>query len=171
MEEHFSIETERLLLRKIVPTDAPFFFGLFNSKGWLKYIGDRNIKTVADAEKQLLEKYIPSYQTNGFGSYMVLEKVTGAAIGTCGIYKRERLDYPDIGFAFMPAYFKRGYGYEAAKAVLDYANDILNLPTILAFTVKENTASIKLLEKLGLKQTGVYNDNGQQEDLLLFATP
>lgn len=71
----------------------------------------------------------------------------------------------------MPAYFKRGYGYEAAKAVLDYANDILNLPTILAFTVKENTASIKLLEKLGLKQTGVYNDNGQQEDLLLFATP
>ena len=164
------LETERLLLRNIEVTDAPFFFELFNSEGWLKYIGDRNIKTVADAEQQIKTKYIPSYTENGFGSYLVLDKDSGLAIGTCGIYKRGNLAHPDIGFAFMPQFLRKGYGYEASNAVLQYAYNVLKFKKILAFTLPQNTASIKLLEKLGLKSQGTYVYEGDTETLLLFST-
>ena len=163
-----TIETERLLLRKIEVTDAPFFYELFNSKGWLDFIGDRNIKTIADAEKQINDKYIPSYTKHGYGSFLVLEKASGVPLGTCGIYKRDNLDHPDIGFAFLPEYIGKGFGYESSKAVMKYAIENLEIDTILAFTVKENSASIKLLEKLGLTNTGDYYFEGDPKRLLLF---
>ncbi|QIE58778.1 GNAT family N-acetyltransferase [Rasiella rasia] len=164
------IETERLLLRKIKVADAPFFYELFNSEGWLKYIGDRNIRVVADAEKQIVEKYIPSYKNNGYGSYLVIEKASGCPVGTCGMYKRPNLDHPDIGFAFLPAYYKKGYGYESAAAILSKTTKELKLKKVVAFTLPENTASIKLLEKLGLTNVGVYQYQDDPEELLLFST-
>ena len=163
-----TLETERLLLRKIEVTDAPFFYELFNSKGWLAFIGDRNIKTIADAEKQIIEKYIPSYTINGYGSYLVLDKTTMIPVGTCGMYKRDNLEHPDIGFAFLPQFIGKGYGFEASYAILKNAKNTLNLSKVLAFTVPHNTASIKLLEKLGLKNTGNYFFEGNPEALLLF---
>jgi len=163
-----TLETERLLLRKIEVTDAPFFYELFNSEGWLQYIGDRNIQTLADAEKQIVEKYIPSYKKNGHGSYIVIEKSSGLSIGSCGIYKRDNLDYPDIGFAFLPQFVGKGFGFESSKAVLKDAKETLNFSKVLAFTVPYNTASIKLLEKLGLKNAGDYFFEGDPEPLLLF---
>jgi len=164
------ITSDRLLLRAIESSDAPFFFKLFNSEGWLKYIGDRNIKTIADAEKQIIEKYIPSYSTNGYGSYLVEEIATGAAVGTCGIYKRANLDHPDIGFAFLPQYTGKGYGYESATVVMEHARKYLKLKTILAFTVAHNTPSIGLLEKLGLQNKGEYFYEDDPKPLLLFST-
>ncbi len=163
-----SLETERLLLRKIEVRDAPFYYELLNSEGWLKYIGDRNIRTVADAEKQIIEKYIPSYTDNGYGSYLVLEKTSKLPIGTCGIYKRDNLDHPDIGFAFLPQFIGKGYGFESSKAVLKEAKLKMNISKILAFTVPHNVASIKLLEKLGLRNSGNYIFEGVSEPLLLF---
>lgn len=162
------IETARLSLRKIEVTDAPFFYELLNSGGWLHYIGDRNIKTIADAEQQIIEKYIPSYTTNGYGSYLVIEKASKLPVGTCGMYKRENLDHPDIGFAFLSPFMGKGYGFEASNAILKNAVDTLNLTKVLAFTVPHNVASIKLLKKLGLKKTGDYFFEGDPEPLLLF---
>jgi RimJ/RimL family protein N-acetyltransferase len=162
------LETERLLLRKIEVADAPFFYKLFNSEGWLKYIGDRNIHTLADAEMQLTQKYIPSYTRNGYGSYVVVEKSSGDPIGTCGMYKRDNLKHPDIGFAFLPAYEGKGYGFEAATRVLTNARDILGIVKVLAFTVTNNKASIKLLEKLGLRSKGDFYFEGNPVPMLLF---
>ncbi|MDT0554566.1 GNAT family N-acetyltransferase [Patiriisocius hiemis] len=164
------LETERLALRKIEVSDAPFMLKLLNSQGWLEYIGDRKVHSVVDAEIFIEKYYIPSYTQNGYGSYLVSLKESSIAIGACGLYKREDLDNPDIGFAFLPDYIGKGYGYESAKAVLDFAFSTLQLHKILGFTVKENIASIKLLEKLGLKEIGTYDYDSKEEYLLLFST-
>lgn len=163
------IETERLRLREYTIEDAPFIYELMNSEGWLKYIGDRNIKTVADAEAYIEKNYLPSYDLNGFGAFIVELKVSGKSIGSCGLYKRENLKHPDVGFAFLSEYSGNGFGFEAANAVLNFARESLNIQTILGFTLPDNIASIKLLEKLGLKQKGTYYIKDDSEELLLFS--
>jgi RimJ/RimL family protein N-acetyltransferase len=164
------LTTSRLLLRKIEVSDALFIFKLLNSEGWLTYIGDRNIKTLIDAEKQITERFLQSYKDNGFGSYLVLDTLRNEPIGTCGIYKRPNLAHPDIGFAFLPEHFGKGYGYESATAVLDYSREVLGIKTVLAMTLPHNLPSIKLLEKLGLFKVGNYTFEGETEELLLFST-
>ncbi|MBX2829494.1 MAG: GNAT family N-acetyltransferase [Flavobacteriaceae bacterium] len=162
------LETERLILKQITLDDAPFYVKLFNSEGWLRFIGDRNVKNQAQAEAYIEKNYLPSYDKFGYGSYTVNLKATEETIGACGLYKRDNLDHPDIGFAFLPDYTGKGYGYEAAHAVMEYARTQLGLSTLLGFTVAENMASIALLEKLGLKETGTYQFPDDPEELLLF---
>ena len=164
------LETDRLHLRMITTDDAPFMLELFNSPGWLKYIGDRKVRTVDDAVTYIRKYYLTSYKKNGFGSYAVVLKDSGETIGSCGVYKRPNLENPDIGFAFLPDFSGKGYGYEAANAVMDYARTELGMTTILGFTVDYNLPSIKLLEKLGLSQKGTYKFEDDPEELLLFST-
>lgn len=163
------LETNRLTLQKITIEDAPFYLKLFNSKGWLKYIGDRNVNSIEEAEAYIKKNYLPSYEQHGYGSYTVKLKQTGETIGACGLYKRENLEHPDIGFSFLNEYIGMGYGYEAASAVMEYAKTTLALTTILGFTVPYNTASIKLLKKLGLQQNGTFTFENDPEELLLFS--
>ncbi|MEM7086178.1 MAG: GNAT family N-acetyltransferase [Bacteroidota bacterium] len=163
------LRTTRLRMDKISIEDAPFYVQLFNSDGWLTYIGDRNVHTVADAEAYIEKNYLPSYDTYGYGSYSVKLLDTGKTIGACGLYKREGLDHPDIGFAFLPEYAGKGYGYEAASAVMKYAQEHLGIDKILGFTVAYNKASIRLLEKLGLERCGTYQFENDPEELLLFS--
>src|SRR5258706_8494910 len=101
---NFFIETERLILRQFIANDAGFIFKLLNSPDWLKYIGDRNIKSVQDAEAYLVNGPLKSYETNGYGLSLVSLKENGVAIGACGLLKRDFLDHPDIDFAFLPGY-------------------------------------------------------------------
>src|SRR5690606_22194730 len=103
------IETERLFLREYTLEDAPFIFKLMNSDGWLKNIGDRHIKTVKDAEAYMQKFYLNSYVENGFGPFLVSLKETGVPIGSSGLYKRDNLEHPDVGFAFLPEFGKKGY--------------------------------------------------------------
>jgi RimJ/RimL family protein N-acetyltransferase len=163
------LETSRLVLKKIDTNDAPFYVKLFNSKGWLQNIGDRNIKSNDDAVAYIKKHYLPEYEKNGYGSYTVNLKETGETIGACGLYKRDVLEDPDIGFAFLDAYHGKGYGYESASAIMEYALTSLDIQTILGFTLPTNVASIKLLEKLGLKETGTFRFGDEEEELLLFS--
>lgn len=160
------IETDRLIIRKYTSEDAPFIFKLMNSEGWLKNIGNRNINSLADAEHYLLDKYMPSYDKHGFGPYLVTLK-NGEEIGSTGIYQREDLDFPDIGFAFLPEYFHKGYAFEAANAVMQYASTHLEIHKLVGFTLPNNTSSIRLLKKLGLSEIGTYFYG--DEKLLLFS--
>ena len=161
------IETERLLLRQYTLIDAPFIYKLMNSEGWLKNIGDRNIKTIEDAEAYMQKNYLSSYEKHGFGPYLVSLK-DGTPIGSSGLYKRDSLDHPDVGFAFLPEFGNKGYAFEAAKAVMKFASDKLKLQTIVGITLSENHHSIKLLKKLGLSEIGTYTyEDG--EELLLFS--
>ena len=164
---NYILETERLLLRQFSITDTTFIIELVNSPGWLAFIGDRNIKTEKEAVEYLRNGPLKSYEVNGFGLSLVEMKNDMTPIGMCGILKRDSLENPDIGFAFLPEYMGRGFAFEIANATMTYAKNILKLPVILAITVPGNKRSIKLLEKMGLKFSRIISQN-IDEQLMLF---
>ena len=111
---------------------------------------------------------MPFYPNYGFGPYVLELKDSKEIIGVSGLYKRDSLPIPDIGFALLPKYYKKGYSYEGAKAVLNYAKNDLRLEAIGGITAPDNIASIGLLEKLGLSQKGTYKDESSNEEILYF---
>lgn len=160
----YVLETERLSLRQFTINDTKFIIELVNSQGWLKFIGDRNIKTKEQAEDYLRNGPLKSYKDNGFGLYLVELKTDKTPIGMCGLLKRDDLENPDIGFAFLSSFIGQGFAFESANAVVKFAKDILQLREILAITVPHNNSSIKLLEKLGLKlNKTIYNSPGKEK--------
>jgi RimJ/RimL family protein N-acetyltransferase len=154
------LETERLVLRPFTTDDAPFILTLLNEPSFLRYIGDKKVRTLEDARQYLLNGPIASYERNGFGLCLVELKDSQTAIGMCGLLKREELPDPDIGFAFLPDFWNKGFAFEAAAAVMNDARARLKLNRILAIVNPDNYASIKLLERLGLKFAGL-RDEGQ----------
>ena len=165
------LETERLCLRKLVVADAEFIHGLMNDPDYLEYIGDKGVKTVADAERFLESVAIKSYEDNGFGHYVVSLKTDGTLIGTCGYVKRDELEDPDIGFAFLPEFRKHGYALESATAILDFGIDVLGFKTLSAITTQNNERSGRLLEKLGFSFDRLISmPNGDELRLFTFST-
>ena len=148
----FILETQRLILRHLSPeTDAEFILQLLNEPSFLRYIGDKNVRTLDDARLYILNGPVKSYAQNGFGLYKVELKQTGTPIGISGLVKRDSLPDPDIGFAFLPEHWNNGYAFESALAVMGYAREMLELKRILAITTPDNDASAKLLGKIGLR--------------------
>ena len=152
------LETERLRLRPFTTDDAPFVLTLLNEPSFLRFIGDKNVRTIEDARRYLLTGPIASYQQNDFGLLLVELKDAHTPIGMCGLIKREELPEPDIGFAFIPDYWGQGFAFEAATAVMNDARERLNRTQILAIVNPDNDASIKLLERLGLRFEHVRGD-------------
>lgn len=143
------LETKRLVLRRLTSDDAAFILELLNEPSFLRYIGDKGVRTLADAVEYIKNGPIASYERFGFGLYRVELKETAVPIGICGLLKRETLADVDVGFAFLPTYWSRGYAFEAASAVIQYGRRVLNLGRIVAITSPENDSSIRLLEKMG----------------------
>jgi ribosomal-protein-alanine N-acetyltransferase len=163
------LETERLILQQFTLADAPFIYELLNSDSWIKYIGDRKIKTLEDAEKYLLNGPIKNYSAISLGFCLVKTKKDNISIGMCGLIKRDNLKDVDIGFAFLPEYADKGYAFESASAVLNEAKSVLKLNRIVAITVDYNHNSINLLKKLGMTLEGNIYMPGDSEELMLFA--
>ena len=163
-------KTNRLIISKVTLKDAPFFTVLMNTPNWVKYIGDRNIKTIEEAEVHLKKGILKSYATLGYGFYKVaLKSNQHTAIGICGLVKRDELEIPDIGFAMLPNYEGQGYGYESSIAVLELAKNTFGLSKIGAITLEVNTNSIKLLEKLDFSFEKKIKPFDDDEELLFFA--
>jgi len=148
MKVHQSYETNRLILKPTTVEDAAFFLELYNTPDWIKYIGDRNIKTIEDAATFIRKKIMPQFERLGYSNYTVIQKSDGTKIGSCGLYDRDGLEDVDIGFAFLPAYYKQGYGYESAEKIKELAFQKFKLTKLKAITVHYNVASINLLIKL-----------------------
>lgn len=165
---NYYLETERLRLREFTLDDTGFIIELLNSPGWIRFIGDRNVKTEEQAINYLENGPLKSYMKNGFGLSLVERKDDNKAIGMCGIIWRENLENPDIGFAFLPEYNGRGYAFEISSATLYYAKDKLGLSRISAITLEDNVSSIRLLEKLGLRFTRTFSFPNSEEELLLY---
>lgn len=163
------IETERLTLSHLSVDNAVFIFRLTNDPDWLKYIGDRGIKNSEDAGKYISDKIITSYEKNGFGLFLVKDKINDIALGICGLLKRDYLDGADIGFAFLPEFRNKGYAFESASAVIKWGNDKIGLKKILAITQADNVDSIRLLNKLGLKFTDTIKIPDEDQKLELFS--
>ncbi len=163
------LETERLILRWISTDDVAFILGLLNEPSWLRFIGDRGVRTLEDARDYILKGPVEMYTRLGFGLYLVELKEGGFPIGMCGLIKRDFLADVDIGYAFLPTYWRQGYAYESASAVMTYGQEVLGLKRIVAITDLDNHSSVRLLKKLGLQFEGMVRYPGDGQDVQLFA--
>ncbi len=163
------VETERLVLRQFTTDDAAFILGLLSEPSFLRFVGDKGVRTLDDARGYLLTGPIDSYARNGFGLCLVSLKEDATPIGMCGLVKRDALEHPDIGFAFLPRYWSKGYALEAASAVLGHGHGVLKLGRILAITQTDNDSSIRLLQRLGLTHRGIMRMPPDEQELSLFA--
>lgn len=167
----YILETERLRLRTLTREDTAFIIELLNSPGWLQYIGDRGVRTEENALAFLENGPFKSYRQHGYGLWLVESKADGRPLGMCGILRRDALEHPDIGFAFLPEYTGKGYALEVASATVRYAKDTLAIPILSAIALPNNTNSIRLLEKLGLHFVRTLCLPGSEEELLLYSHP
>ncbi len=163
------LETKRLTLRRLTVDDAEFIFDLINQPSFVRYIGDKGVRTIDDARNYILTGPMASYERFGFGLYLAELKETQTPIGICGLLKREGLADVDLGFAFLPQYWNRGYAFESASAVMSYGKDVLALDRIVAITSPDNDASIKVLNKLGLAFERMIKLSEDQPQVRLFA--
>ena len=164
----FTLETERLTLREVSTDDADFILRLLNEPSFLRFIGDKGVRNLQDARQYILNGPIASHNQNGFGLYLVVLKSMNTSIGMCGLIKRETLTDVDIGFAFLPEFWNKGYALESATAVFSYGKNVLKLPRIVAITNKDNVTSGKLLERLGLHFDRLIDLNGDGDETKLF---
>jgi len=164
------LETERLILRGLNVGDAEFILALLNEPSFLRFIGDKKVRTIQDAEQYILNGPVASYERHGFGLCLVELKETQTPIGMCGLLKRDELPAPDIGFAFLPDFWNKGFAFESAAVVLQDARERLNLERILAITNQDNEASIKLLQKLGLQIERLIKMSTDSTELFLLST-
>ncbi|WP_146907074.1 GNAT family N-acetyltransferase [Arenimonas daejeonensis] len=163
---HLILETERLRLHELAGTDTGFILELLNDPDFLRFIGDRQVRTHEDALRYLAEGPLASYAANGYGLWRVERRSDGRVIGMCGLVRRETLPHPDIGYAYLPAFRGQGYAVEAGAAVLRHGFSHLGLPRILAIVTDANAGSVRVLEKLGLMPQGRQSFGG--EPLLVY---
>lgn len=163
------IETTRLIIREFTLEDDAFIIDLLNTPGWLRFIGDRNIKTTEDAHTYLQNVPLASYDKNGFGLWCVVLKENNTPIGMCGLIKRDTLEHIDIGFAFLPQYNGKGYAFEAAEATMQYTTGKLGIDHVVAITSTDNESSGKLLEKIGFRFERIIQFPDDEEVLKYYS--
>ena len=164
------LETERLILRRLSVDDGAFILGLLNDPAWLRFIGDKGVRNLEDARNYIVTGPMDMYARLGFGLYLTERKSDAAPIGICGLIKRDALEDVDIGFAFLPDFRGKGYAREAAAAVMEHARSAFGLGRLVAITSPGNEASIRLLEKLGLRFEATVSLAGDSYDVSLYAT-
>jgi len=164
------LETKRLILRHFCIDDAGFIIRLLNEPSFIRYIGDKGVRTGEDAKQYLLSGPIDSYDRFGYGLNMVELKESGEPIGMCGLVRREDLDDADIGFALLEQHWSQGYAAESAEAVMRQARETLNLQRIVAIVAPDNHSSIKLLEKIGLTFERMIRRGDDNKELKFFVS-
>jgi RimJ/RimL family protein N-acetyltransferase len=161
------IQTPRVNLRELDFGDAEFILELLNEAAFIRQIGDKGVRNLADARDYLLQGPMDSYARNGFGLYAACLR-NGTPIGICGLVKREGLSDPDVGFAFLSKYWSKGYAVESAAAVLAHASETLKLGRVVAITSPDNSQSIAVLEKIGFKFERMIRLVDSSPELRLF---
>lgn len=167
-EDEAVLETARLRLRRLDARDADFVLRLVNDPDWLRYIGDRGVRTAADAEHYIETGPVAMYARHGFGLFAVERRAAPGAIGICGLLRRDILPDVDIGFAFLPEFRGAGYAVESAAAVLAWARTVVGVPRVVAITAPGNRRSRALLAKIGLAFEKTIRLPGEAEDVALF---
>ena len=150
MDDAFRLETERLELSRLTLDDAQLMLTVWNDPAFIRHVGDRGIRTIGAARDALRDGALKLYAEYGYGPYRMAQKSDGASVGICGLFRREGLPDTDIGFSTLPQYCGEGFGYEAACAVIEHARVDALLPRLTALVSPHNTASVRLIEKLGL---------------------
>lgn len=162
------LESGRLCLRRVTLDDADLMLDVWNDPAFLRNVGDRGVRTLAQAREELEAGALRLYADFGYGPYVIVRKSDGARIGICGLFQRDNLDCPDIGFALLPPYCGRGYAGEAARTVIDHARDDLSLRALAAIVSPGNVPSVRLIEKLGLSFDRMITMPGDQQAICLY---
>jgi ribosomal-protein-alanine N-acetyltransferase len=163
------IETERLRLRPVTVDDAALMLAIWNDPAFIKNVSDRGIRTVEQAQEAIKVGVQKLFEEHGYGPYCMSLKSDGAMIGICGIFKRDNLEDPDIGFAVLPDYCGKGYAGEAAIAVVEYARDTLGIAVLTAIVSPTNAPSIGLIEKLGMTFERMITMPGDEDAISLYS--
>jgi ribosomal-protein-alanine N-acetyltransferase len=161
-------ETQRLRLRHLLDTDAPFILELLNEPDFIRNIGDREVRTIDDARRYIQHGPIASYSQHGFGLFLVELQDTATPVGICGLLKRDYLDDIDVGFALRESFRGQGYAFEAASAVMRLGQQVHGLERIVAITSPDNRASMRVLRRLGLEFERTLRIPDQSRDTRLF---
>jgi ribosomal-protein-alanine N-acetyltransferase len=161
-------KTRRLVLRPFTLADAPFIVVLLNSEGWLRFIGDRGVRTLDDARTYLQDGPMKMQALHGFALWAVQRRKDSATIGMCGLVRREGLDDVDVGYALLPSHTGRGYAREAAAATLRHGFEALGLKRIVAITHPDNAGSVRVLQTIGMQFERRLRLPNHHEDSLLF---
>ena len=162
-------ETDRLVIRRLVKRDAAFIYSLVNQPSWLRHIGDKGVKNIQDAEAYIENGPVDMYHRLGFGLYLVEIAEKNTPIGICGLIKRDSLNDVDIGFAFLPDFWGKGYAFESASAVMQHAKQVLEIDRVVAIITPQNIVSIKLVERLGFRFERDIESDSNGKSLSLFA--
>jgi len=162
------LATLRLHLRWLTEDDAALMLSIWNDPDFIRHVGDRGIRTLGEARQAMRDGILKLYADSGYGPYLIESLDGESPMGICGLFKRDHLDYPDIGYGLLPGYRGRGYALEAASAVLMHARDYLGLAQLKAIVSQDNTPSVRLLEKLGMRSEGVLRMPGEDEDVVLY---
>jgi RimJ/RimL family protein N-acetyltransferase len=149
--------------------DADFILELLNEPSFIRNIGDRKVRTLEGAKAYITNGPVASYAKNGFGLYLVELRQSGESMGMCGLIQRNTLKDVDIGYAFLPKFWSKGYAFEAAQAMKQYAQDELGLKRLVAVVDPENLPSIRLLEKLGMRYERIVRLSADDIELKLFS--
>ncbi len=162
------LRTDRLQLRWLTLDDADLMLAVWNDPAFVRYVGDRGIRTGAQARDALRKGAIRLYEEFGYGPWRVALH-DDTAVGICGLFRRDGLDEPDIGFSTLPEYCGNGYAYEAARAVIEHTAQGLGLPRLTALVSPGNAASVGLIRKLGLQFETMLRMAGDDEDVAVYA--
>ena len=162
-------ETPRLLLRRMTLDDADLMLAIWNDPAFVEHVGNRGIRTIAQARQALDDTVLTLYETYGYGPYCMVRKDDAQRIGICGLFRRETLPHPDIGFAVLPTFCGAGFALEAARAVVLHAREDLGIKTLTAIVSPLNKASVSLLEKLGLNFQRGITMPGEKEEISLYS--
>ena len=168
MNQYKSFQSERLIIIPTLEQDAELIYQLMNSPKFIKYVGDRQLYSLEDAQKYIQDKMLPQLHSLGYSNYSLINKKNGAKIGICGLYDREGLDGIDIGFGILPEYEGLGYAFESSSRIIKAGFEELEIQDIKAITNKENISSQRLLFKLGFKLKGTIMLPNENDKLLLY---
>ncbi|HHC6584252.1 TPA: GNAT family N-acetyltransferase [Vibrio parahaemolyticus] len=162
-----TLTTERLILRLVSVDDAPFILELYNHPDFYRFVGDKQMRTDYEAARYIKENMLRMEEKKGVSLLVVEDKQTTQPLGICGLVTRDTLNAYDIGYGFLPSAYGQGFAIEAAKAVIEYAKQAMQLSQLVAITNNDNIRSISLLKKLGFEFERVEQqyDNGRTLEL------
>jgi RimJ/RimL family protein N-acetyltransferase len=163
------LETVRLQLRWLTLDDAGLMLAIWNDPAFIRYVGDRAIRTIDEARAEMAKGAMQLYEKYGYGPYRVSLKESDTAIGICGLFRRDSLEEPDIGYGVLPEYCGKGYAYEASCAVMEYARADLGLTRLVAIISPDNNASIGLIRKLGLVFERMHKMHDDDDEVCIYS--
>ena len=167
----WQLETDRLCLRRVNQDDADLLLAVWTDPAFMRNVGDRGVRTIEQARAAMKLGALKLYEDYGYGPYAMVQRSDGSKIGICGLFKRDNLEFPDIGFAVLPDYCGKGYAGEASFAVLEHARDDLEIKELTAIVSPGNAPSIGLIEKLGLGFVRMITMPGDDEEICLYSMP